>query len=134
VSRMVVVSFCCNDDYGTFTGKVIRFDCQEYELECEDTWWPPRGVKFEYRTFGDLQGFEIRLGRDIWRRAWGGAYGGNIFWRTFQVAGVDALGMMNYLMRNKYWHATAGECYLYDQFNAKRPIVPGEFFKSREAS
>ena len=128
---MISVQLCCNDDNGINTGRVIRVDFDQYELECEDTLWPPSGIKLSFRE--EAQGTYMRLGRDDWRTIFGMGGGGNIFWISVRMAGVDCIGLMNYLMTLKYWHATAGECYLFDQFNAKKPIVPQEFFKSRAA-
>ena len=124
----VTVSFCCQDDHGLFTGRATRFDCQEYELEVGDTLWPACGAQLK------IADGRIKVGRDIWRPFHGSGGGGNIFWLSFRVAGVDAIGIMNYLMTLKWWRAQAGECYLFDQFNAKQPIIPREFFESRSPS
>ena len=131
---MLNVSICCNDDNGNHTGRVIRVDFDLYELEIEDTFWPPRGVRIHWMdgSNGGVFSNRVRFGRDIWRPAIPGGFGGNIYWRTLRMSGVDCIGLMNYLMTLKYWHATAGECYLYDHFNEKKPIVPRDFFKSRE--
>jgi len=129
---MLTVSICCNDEHGIDTGRVTRVDFDEYELECEDTLWPPRGVSLSFRE--ETQGTYMRLGRDEWRAIYGVRGGGNIFWRSVRMRGVDCIGLMNYLMTLNYWHATAGECYLFDQFNDKKPIVPKDFFASRPAT
>ena len=124
---MLNIQICCNDDYGIFTGRATRIYFNEYELTVEDTLWPSRGVAVKFDNPGN-----VRFGRDIWRQSYGlGGYGGNIFWRNIKLHGVDAIGLMNYLMTLKYWHATEGECYLFDQFNSKRRIVPKDFFASR---
>lgn len=39
---MLNVSICCNDEHGNHTGRVTRVDFDLYELEIEDTLWPPR--------------------------------------------------------------------------------------------
>jgi hypothetical protein len=127
---VISVQICCNDDNGINTGRVTRVDFDQYELECEDTLWPPRGIRLNFRE--ESQGTHMRLGRDEWRAIYGIGGGGNIFWISTRMAGVDCIGLMNYLMTLKYWHATAGECYLFDHFNDKKPIVPKEFFASRE--
>lgn len=133
---MINVQICCNDDYGNHTGRVIRFDFDLYELEVEDTLWPPRGVRMHVadNATGSLLTFpsRVKFGRDTWRPAALGGGGGNIYWRVIRMSGVDCIGLMNYLMRLKYWHATAGECYLFDRFNGKKPIVPRDFFASRQ--
>lgn len=131
--KMINVQICCNDDNGIHTGRVIRFDFDVYELEVEDTLWPPRGVRMHVKPnastlFPEL----VRFGRDMWRPVLLGGGGGNIFWRVIRMRGVDCIGLMNYLMTLKYWHANAGECYLFDHFNEKTPIVPKEFFASRD--
>ena len=130
--QMINVSICCNDDYGSFTGRVTRISFDQYELDIEDTLWPPRGVSVSFRE--DLRpGPHVKFGRDIWRLCNGlEGYGGNIFWRNIRLHGVDAIGLMNYMMTLKYWRAESGECYLFDQFNAKQRIVPQHFFASRE--
>lgn len=124
---MIRVSFCCLDERGNFTGKVTHVDFHEYELTVEDTFLPARGATFS------LHMGKVRIGRGAWDMQAPVVSGGNIFWLSTQVRGVDALGMMNYLMRLKGWHATEGERYLYDQFNAKQFIDPRAFFASREA-
>lgn len=132
---MISVQICCNDDNGINTGRVTRMDFDQYELECEDTLWPPRGVSLHFRAAHFARGrnsSQIKIGRDIWRNFAGIGGGGNIFWISVRMAGVDCIGLMNYLMTLKYWRANAGECYLFDRFNEKKPIVPKEFFASRE--
>jgi hypothetical protein len=131
---MINVQLCCNDDNGIFTGRAVRVDFGDYELTCEDTLWPPRGVAVAFRESGARNNRPaVCFGRDIWRPCNGlEGFGGNIFWRNLRMHGVDVIGLMNYLMQLKYWHATEGECYLYDKFNAKQRIVPAEFFASRE--
>lgn len=125
---MIHVQICCNDDNGSFTGRAIRVDFNEYELTVEDSLWPPRGVSVAFSVDS-----RVRFGRDIWRVSGGlEGYGGNIFWRNLRLSGVDAIGLMNYLMTLKYWRADAGECYLFDHFNERTPIVPKEFFASRQ--
>jgi hypothetical protein len=132
---VIGVQLCCNDENGIDTGRVIRVDFDQYELECEDINWPPRGVSLRFRAahFAKRRNnTQIKIGRDIWRDIAGIGGGGNIFWISTRMSGADCIGLMNYLMRLKYWHATAGECYLFDHFNEKKPIVHSEFFKSRE--
>jgi hypothetical protein len=126
---MITVSICCNDDNGFSTGRAVRIDFDQYELELEDTLWPPRGVKFEWNGPAPTK---IKFGRDIWRPVVLAGDGGNIFWQNIRMTGIDCIGLMNYLMTLKHWRANAGECYLFYQFNAKKPIVPKDFFKSRE--
>lgn len=128
---MISVQICCNDDNGISTGRAIRIDFDQYELEVEDTLWPPRGVSFQWND--GISPTKIKFGRDIWRPALPSGGGGNIFWSAIRMSGVDCIGLMNYLMTLKYWHANAGECYLFDHFNDKQPIVPKEFFASRES-
>ena len=131
---MLTVQICCNDDNGIPTGRVTRVDFDLYELEVEDTLWPARGVSIRYRAAHFAKGrnnTQVRFGRDIWRNIGGMGGGGNIFWSAIRMSGVDCIGLMNYLMTLKYWRANAGECYLFDHFNDKQPIVPKEFFASR---
>jgi hypothetical protein len=133
---VITVSFCCDDDYGSLTGKAIRVDFQKYELSVVDTLWPPAGVTLSFQL-ADNQVVPpikaaVKIGRDIWREIYGRGSGGNIFWSSVLVRGVDAIAMMNYLMKLKWWRAESGECYLFDQFNAKRPIDPKAFFESRK--
>jgi hypothetical protein len=82
-SSVLNVSICCNDDNGIDTGRVIRVDFDEYELECEDTLWPPRGVRLSFRE--EAHGTYMRLGRDEWRAIYGIGGGGNIFWRSVML-------------------------------------------------
>jgi hypothetical protein len=131
---MIHVSFCCNDDYGNFKGSAWRISFSEYELDVEENLWPPHGVglKFDETMRADQSG-RLKVGRDIWRPYAGRCGGGNIYWQMVRMAGIDAIGIMNYLMRLKHWHAEGGECYLFDQFNAKQLIDPRTFFATRNA-
>jgi hypothetical protein len=129
---MITVSLCCQDERGSWTGRATSIHFDEYELETTEAAYPQSGVRIKLGTQREDNKRVLRVGRDIWREIHGEGSGGNIFWYAVLLRGVDAIGLMNYLMKLKWWRSEGGECYLFDQFNAKQPIDPKAFFASRE--
>jgi len=51
---------------------------------------------------------------------------GNWCWDAAWIAGVDAVGIANYLARLKYWHCEYAPTEFFDKFNAKQLIAPAD--------
>lgn len=124
----IQVMLCCNDDHGNFTGRATRIDFSPYKLEIEECCLPARGVPVRFTAKNRVR-IGLRAYPIVYHQTWVGNIFGNIYWDAIGMRGIDAFGLMNYMHRLKYWHATAGECYLFDQFNAKKFIDPQEYFK-----
>ena len=117
----ITVNLCENDDYGNPSGKAhcIDFDPIVCRLEC--TLWPPeaRGV-----TVRRLSRNRIKVGREEYEIFASQSLVGNIYWNSVSMSGVDAVRLMNYLMKLKYWECTEGEEYIYEQFQKREFIDP----------
>lgn len=84
------VMFCCNDERGNFTGRVVELDiADEVHLRCSNDrglsirFLFPAGVKVGRRTFGGGD-------RQLWV--------GNVFWDSFSMTLGPARELVAYLI------------------------------------
>ena len=122
----IMVSFACNDpDNGAPLGKASAVHIADFELQYTliGGWG---GVKLSYQPGEPGRDGKLKVGRItvpcLYQRCWLE----NWCWDGYAVPLESATEIVNYLMKQKYWHCERGECNVFDKFNAKRPINKAE--------
>lgn len=111
---IIQVDFACNDEHGQPMGLAERVNIGELELEC--TLWKG-GVSLRSERG------VVYIGRQKYQK-YGYKYGvGNWCWDGYWMKESDALRLISYLERQKYWSCTSGPCEQYDKFEQKQPFT-----------
>lgn len=112
-TRLVRVDFACNDERGNHTDKAEHVDIGDLELEC-------RLIGGGVKIWDDGK---LRIGRCKFVH-YGHKYGvGNWCWCAWYLTEHDAMNLVNYLMRLKYWHCDSGPCDQFEKFNSQQPFT-----------
>ncbi len=111
---LVQVDFACNDERGLFTGYAEAIQIGDLSL---------RGGSITLKQVGPRH---VRLGR--LKLLFGHyKYGvGNWCWDGYWVRKEGALRLINYLMRQKYWHCEEAPEKLFDKFEQKIPFATAD--------
>jgi hypothetical protein len=121
----IVVSFACNHpDNGDFLGRFEACHIGDFELQCTMIGSSVKLRKVPFKDpvpgkpFGALHVGRLEVGYFYWT-----CWFGNWCWDGFSVADEDAVAIVNYLMKLKYWTCEGGECKALHKFNAREPLT-----------
>lgn len=113
------IDFACNDERGMFMGKAKCVTFGELNLECLLIGGGVQMKLYKYEL--NL----LKVGRIVMRFKYH-TYGlGNLCWDGYGgINNRDAVRLINYLMRRKYWDCCdESPTELYDKFKAKQPFT-----------
>ena len=133
----ITLNFACNDpDNGNFIGKFdkMEVDGGDLHMEFECSLYPSKGVPVSFK-FPVINGDgTARVGKLKLRGLWYKPWYGNWCWDAVWFSWVDALAIINYVGKLKYWRMTEGPCALFEAFNERHKITPMEWKAENEAS
>lgn len=122
----IIVSFACNDP-NNGDQLPTASACHIDDFELQNTLIGGGNVKVSHTAFperlstgerGMLFVGHIRV-EYYWHKGW---YG-NWCWDGYSMPAKNALAIVNYLMKLKWWRCEGGECNAFDKFNAKQPLT-----------
>jgi hypothetical protein len=120
-SISIRVDFACNDEHGHDTGMAERVTIDDLELECRLI---GGGIVLKQLAGTDTNGrHAVQIGKlRFWHNGY--KYGvGNWCWDGYWLDASDALKLINYLMRQKYWHCESGPCDQFEKFADQQPFT-----------
>lgn len=132
----IQVHLCENDEYGNPLGRAVRMDFDPIVCSLEETVYPPSGVRVRWLNVhkgeAPLTVGRIRIGREEFDVLAKQTLTGNVFWNTVWIAGVDAVRLINYMMKLKHWDCTEAEEYIFQQWDKREPLDPSRMFSARQ--
>lgn len=119
--QIIRVDFACNDEHGMDTGRAERVSVGDLNLECQLI---GGGIVLKHLAGTDAKHRgAVQVGRlRFWHNGY--KYGvGNWCWDGYWLEESDVLKLINYLIRQKYWHCNDGPCDQFDKFNSAQPFT-----------